>query len=133
MGLRHQERYSTFPISRPLIGDSVYERDYLATRREHVAYGRQDELERDKGDVRNREIRNFRQVFGLHIAGVEVLPDPNAGISAQTVGELVRADVYGHHVPCAMLEKAVGEPARGRADVEANLALGVQNQGLFHW
>ena len=111
----------------------LYERDDLAARREHAAYRRQYELERNKGNIRDRKRRNFGQVLGFHVAGIEVLLDPHAGIRAQTVGKLIRADVYGHHAPCAMLKKAVGEPSRGRAHIKARLSLGVQNQGLFHW
>ena len=56
---------------------------------------------------------------GLEVTGVHALDDDHPLVVAQPPVELPGADVEGDHARGAVLQQAIGEPARGCADVEA--------------
>jgi hypothetical protein len=59
-------------------------------------------------------------IGGRQVARVEFLPDDDARILADFPIELAVADIQRVNAGRAMLEQAIGEPARGRADVHAD-------------
>ena len=61
---------------------------------------------------------------------VGLLEDGNAGVVAQPPVELVRPDVDGAHPLRAMLQQAIGEPARRCAQIDAGKACGVERERL---
>ena len=95
------------------------ERDDTAAVREGADDWRQNQAQRDEGDIARREGGDERQVLGLHEAGVEALAPPDARIVLELLVELVVADIDGGHARRPVLEEAVGEAARRSADVEA--------------
>ena len=97
---------------------------------EHGKDGGQDFGERDEGEVHDGEADFFADVLGLHVAGVELLFDDDAGIGAQFPDEVVGADVHGVDTGGTALEQAIGETAGGGSDVDAGPAGGIDVEGV---
>ena len=64
------------------------------------------------------------------VARIDALEDRHARVVAETRMKLAVADVERDHMRRAVLEQAVGEAARGRADVEAAQAVGGNVEGF---
>ena len=94
----------------------------LAAGRQTAGHRGQHLGQRDEGDVDRRQAGLVREVGGRQLARVLPLDHLHPGIVAKAPLELPVADVEGDHAPRAALEQAVGEAARGGADVEAKTA-----------
>ena len=106
------------------------EGDQEAAGGEAGGHRREDELQGDEGDVGAAELGDLGEVGGGEVAAVELLFAPHAGVGAEAVVQLVGADVEGEDAPGAVLQEAVGEAARGGADVEAAEVGDVEPEGV---
>src|SRR5215467_1902198 len=96
------------------------ERDNLAPRSEDTKRRRQNLFERDERDIDDGERRLVAEDARVERARIRVLHHDHALILAQTGVELAGADVDRVHTRGALLEQAIGEPARRGADVQTD-------------
>ena len=87
---------------------------------QHLAQG-------DEGDVGDKEVEG--RELG-EVAGVGAFHGGHARVFAQLLVELPTAHVNGDHGNGAVLEQAVGEAARGGADIEAAQAGHIDGEGI---
>src|SRR5579862_6244147 len=81
--------------------------------------GRKNLADGDEGDVHCDEGRLFGQVGALQVARI-AFDHRDARILLKLPIELAGCDVDSENLLCAALEEAIGEAARGAADVKAN-------------
>jgi hypothetical protein len=70
------------------------------------------------------------------MAGVGFLHDDDAGVVPEFPGELPPANVHGKNLRRAVLQQTIGEPARGRTQVECRQSGDIQlkmAQGVFQF
>ena len=97
----------------------LHERDHFTAGGEHAERRGQDLLERDERHVDDRQRRLVAEDARVERASVRVLHDDDPLVLPQARVELAGADVDRVHSRGALLEQAVGESARGGADVHA--------------
>ncbi len=78
---------------------------------------RENESQRNKREIRNRNIQRTGEMFGPQMTRVCALHDRNAFVLSQTPVELTVPHVDGPDVTRAMLEQTVGEAAGRGADI----------------
>ena len=89
---------------------------------------RQDQSQRDEGDVDHAKVDRLGNVGAREVAGVQMFAHDHARIVADFPGELAVADVDRVNLRRAALQEAIGEAAGGRADVERGHAGGIDRE-----
>ncbi len=82
---------------------------------------RYDDSEGNKRNVDRDEVDRLADGFKGQVANVGPFDDSNARVLSQFPSQLAIADIDGVNLARTVLEQAVGEAARGRAHIEADL------------
>lgn len=87
---------------------------------ERFERGRENEGERDEGDIGHDDVHGLGEVLGFHVADVEIFSGDDSGVAAEFPDQLIGADIVGIDAARAVLKQAVGKAAGGRPDIESN-------------
>ena len=91
---------------------------------------RYDNFEGNKRNVDRDEIDRLSDGFKRQVADVGPFEDSNARVLPQFPSQLAIADIDGEYFARTVLDEAIGETARGRAHIEADLAGDEDLEGL---
>ena len=108
----------------------LHEGDDLGRVGQTRGHGGQHLAERDEGHVDRGEARTIGEPGGIEVPRVHTLPDHHAAVVSEAGMELAVPHVDRVDAESAPAQQAVGEPAGGRADVEAHASPDVHVEGL---